>query len=374
MESSVLEVIGRVYDSASSRQEWNTTLELFADLAGGEAANMLIVSPKTGRATVLSPRSDPGFIKDFFESWAPKDPTYRTTVSAPVGKVISLADSGRDAFLKSEFYNDYWVKSGHGAERMRTNLIANPGLQVGIGLSPYARRDEISGQMHKIYHAILPHMIRSVEMQWRMHRLELERSMARATNDAGVLVVNSDSRVLIADGLAEEILSRGSPLFLENGNLSARQPSDTEALRRMVASCLPRASGYHLRGGSARISYPDSDELDIAIMPLPTEQSSFAFDVEDNAQPAALIVLEDIAARGTKMLHEMQQRYGLTHTEALVAAECLKGEPREALASKLGVTDSTVRTHLTHIYEKTGTKRRAQLVYLLFQDGFANFR
>ena len=231
METAVLDLIGRIYDSAASRADWSVTLERFADLAGAEAANMLIVSPKTGQATVISPRSDPRFIRDFFETWAPMDPTYHATVTAPVGKMISLADTGRDSFLRSAFYNDYWKTSGHGAERMRTNLIANPDLQIGIGLSPYARQDEISPEMHRIYHAILPHMIRSVEMQWRLHRLELERAMARASDDAGVLVVNSDSRVLVADGLAEAILSRGAPLRLENGTLCALDPADTLSAR-----------------------------------------------------------------------------------------------------------------------------------------------
>ena len=40
-----------------------------------------------------------------------------------------------------------------------------------------------------------------------------------------------------------------------------------------------------------------------------------------------------------------------------------------ALAARLGLSDSTVRTHLTRIYEKTRTARKAELIGLLFRNG-----
>jgi DNA-binding CsgD family transcriptional regulator len=35
-----------------------------------------------------------------------------------------------------------------------------------------------------------------------------------------------------------------------------------------------------------------------------------------------------------------------------------------AIASMLGVSQSTVKTHLGHLFEKTGTRRQAELVKL----------
>ncbi len=371
MESNLLNVIGKVYDVASSNQDWNPVLEDIADICGGEAAQMLMVSPKAQTATVVSPRTDPSFIKAFFADWADEDPTYSATIRASVGEVVTLENSGRETFLKSAFYNVFWKGSGLGAERMRSNLIMNDSIQVGIGLSPFARRDEISEHMHKTFLALLPHMIRSVELQWRMHRLELERAMVAPSGTAGVLIVNSDGRVLVADTRAEEILSAQSPLLVEKGVLHATENRDTVNLHRMILSCAPRGAGYQLRGGSVRIGYPGGSRLDIAIMPVPAEASGFPLDVDSNRKPVATILLKDIESGRRRTVEKLQTRYGLTQAEARVALECLKGETRDALARSMGVSDATIRTHLSRIYEKTGAKRRTQLVHLLHQDGFS---
>ena len=284
---------------------------------------------------------------------------------------MTLADTGHEAFLKSDFYHHIWKRSGHAAERMRTNVIMNADIQIGFGLSPYARSDEISSHMRKVYTALLPHMIRSVDLHWRMHRLELERSISIAGSDAGVMVVNSDGRILMADPLAEEILSRGAPLGVRKGVLSARYHADTASILGMIDSCVPRKSGYHLRGGSAEISYPDCPPLNIAIMPVAGDHAGFALDVDANAQPVAIVILEDLAMRRNAQVGRLCQTHGLTEREAEVALAALAGGSRLDIAENLGVSDATVRTHLSRIYEKLGVKRMGELVRFLQQDGFA---
>ncbi|SEI15229.1 regulatory protein, luxR family [Rhizobium tibeticum] len=41
--------------------------------------------------------------------------------------------------------------------------------------------------------------------------------------------------------------------------------------------------------------------------------------------------------------------------------EILKGDGRAAAGVRLGITASTVRAHLSHIFEKTGVRRQAEL-------------
>lgn len=61
----------------------------------------------------------------------------------------------------------------------------------------------------------------------------------------------------------------------------------------------------------------------------------------------------------------LQQQYALTSAEARVAAEIMRGDGLPACARRLGVGLSTVRSHLKHIFDKTGTRRQAELVRLL---------
>ena len=59
--------------------------------------------------------------------------------------------------------------------------------------------------------------------------------------------------------------------------------------------------------------------------------------------------------------------YGFTAREAGVAALLLQGlSPNEA-AGELAMTENTVRTHIRHLFDKTGVERLADLVRLLMQ-------
>jgi DNA-binding CsgD family transcriptional regulator len=69
--------------------------------------------------------------------------------------------------------------------------------------------------------------------------------------------------------------------------------------------------------------------------------------------------------------NSLRQSFGLTRTEAAVALGVLSGGGLKAVAARLGIAPTTARTHLTAIFEKTGTRRQADLVRALLQNGGA---
>jgi DNA-binding CsgD family transcriptional regulator len=67
----------------------------------------------------------------------------------------------------------------------------------------------------------------------------------------------------------------------------------------------------------------------------------------------------------------LREDLGLTRAEAAVAAEILEADGLQAVADRLGVSLATVRTHLAHVFDKTGTRRQAELVRLLLRSASA---
>ena len=57
----------------------------------------------------------------------------------------------------------------------------------------------------------------------------------------------------------------------------------------------------------------------------------------------------------------------MTSAEAAVAVEVLEADGLRAVASRLGISLATARTHLAHVFDKTGTRRQAELVRLLLR-------
>jgi DNA-binding CsgD family transcriptional regulator len=64
----------------------------------------------------------------------------------------------------------------------------------------------------------------------------------------------------------------------------------------------------------------------------------------------------------------LQRLYGLTSMESRVAALLAKGSSVAEIADQLGNTAYTIRTHLRHIFDKTGTARQVDLVHLLLRS------
>ena len=64
----------------------------------------------------------------------------------------------------------------------------------------------------------------------------------------------------------------------------------------------------------------------------------------------------------------LKNRFGLTPAEARVVLRLLSGDSLRAAAKALGVQYETVRTHLMSIFQKTGTRRQAELVILVIRS------
>ncbi len=60
---------------------------------------------------------------------------------------------------------------------------------------------------------------------------------------------------------------------------------------------------------------------------------------------------------------------GLTPREAEVLAHIAAGESNAEIAAALFVSEATVKTHINHIFSKTGLRDRAQLVGYAFRNG-----
>ena len=60
-------------------------------------------------------------------------------------------------------------------------------------------------------------------------------------------------------------------------------------------------------------------------------------------------------------IEALQRRYRLSKREAEVAALVLRGQRNADIASKLGISPTTTKKHLTRIFDKVGVDTRSQL-------------
>jgi DNA-binding CsgD family transcriptional regulator len=209
---------------------------------------------------------------------------------------------------------------------------------------------------------LVPHIRRAVKIIDILDVRKIEAQTLSATLDnfiAGVIVVGDRGRILHANAAAHRMLSAREPIAAVNGVLSVHDAKADQGLANAIA--LARTDEATM--GSSGIGVPlASAELAVAhVLPLARgdlrtrlmpQATAAVFITQAETQPPA-----DIAA--------LAASFGLTPTETRVLERLAGGATLPEAAKTLGIAHSTAKTHLFHIFSKTGVSRQTDLIALI---------
>jgi DNA-binding CsgD family transcriptional regulator len=200
-----------------------------------------------------------------------------------------------------------------------------------------------------------------MQLRERLVQLDMQRrSMLEATDalGIGVIVVEQNARVISINHAAEALLRRNSSLQIQYGRLGAAQPSEDDRLRQVILNAATASIGRSAQaGGMVRIQRRGQKPICLSIYPFPGPRQSTGITV-----PAALIFVADPEAAQPPARHALGTIYGLTPAEARLFEALLTGQRLQDFADRQRINIQTVKTHLAHIFHKTGHSRQADLV------------
>jgi len=185
---------------------------------------------------------------------------------------------------------------------------------------------------------------------------------------AGVLILDSQAHVLFANMVAREMASARDVLVLTDGTVRCRQREQSDVLQKLVGSAI--AGGP---GGSLLLS-ASSRRLPVSALVTPLVGTLAVSLAAQGVQGAAAVFLSDPERHGATLIEHLQTLYRLSPTEARVAWLIARSKSIGDAAKSLGLAPETVRTHLKHIYVKTGVNRQSALAYLLGTAAVARIR
>lgn len=370
-EEDVSGLIARIYDAALDSAKWPEVLIELTDAVGGAQVVMGIHDVPHGSAAVIAPRMSPEDLACYRDYWGRGDILWRRTNRAPVGQILEAeCFVPRDEFMRTPLYHEWHRLLGIGAAGVGVNLFVEDGVPALCGIKRPAHRDGFSPEETALFAAVAPHLVRAVEVQRRLQKLEVARKAARTIVEAEqscVVAVDADRRTLEADAAAKRILDAGDGLCIENGRLSAREAAASAKLDRLIGRC-GREDKSAPPGGSVSVTRGrDRAPLHLEVAPVSARKRGADIEWLGLTSPIAIVAITDPESAPVVQKKRLIERFALTPAEAELAAELTRGDGRQAAARRLGISVGTVRSHLTRIFEKTGVRRQAELVRLLIE-------
>lgn len=202
-----------------------------------------------------------------------------------------------------------------------------------------------------------------------MVQLDTLHSRLHATEDAldrircAVFVLDAQATILFANRAAHGLLAAGDGLGSAGSTLGARINGDAAALRALIARAAggngPR--GARPQSGSLRIQR-GVDRLPLAAIAVPTTPQRSP--LRQQARQVLLFVADPGACKGVAAAL-LREAFGLTDREANVALTMLRLGGLPAAAGELNIALSTARSHLQHVFDKTGTRNQVALAQML---------
>ncbi|KRB33586.1 hypothetical protein ASD99_17410 [Mesorhizobium sp. Root695] len=202
-------------------------------------------------------------------------------------------------------------------------------------------------------------------MGLRLSRAEIARSANAEALDRvaqGVLIVAANGDILFANRAAEALLAEADGIRTEKSALRASRQADAAQFERLIVSAAERSDAA---GGAMSLARPvPRRPLSVLVAPLISESTWFAA-----GRPAAIVFVADPDSAPQTARDQLHNLYRLTPAETAVAMVIARGEGLQAVVDELEVSLSTARTHLQHVFEKTETRRQAELVRLIAASG-----
>lgn len=365
--ATVLGIIEDVYDAALDPGLWPEALERTAEYVGGCASSVMAHDARDRSAIFYySWGDDPEYTRRYFETYIKINPILAPSAAcARVGLVTSAsALLDWDEYRRSRFFKEWVAPQGY-LDAAHAMLDVTPTSYASLGVVRHERQGKVDAEVFRRMHALLPHYRRAVLIgraieEHSERAAELEDALDRVS--AGVFLVGADGEIRHANASGTAMLAQRGAVREIDGRLSAANPG---AHRRLRASLLAASRGDAAVGKnsvSLELQGMGEDVVVAHVLPLTSGQRRRA------ARPrksVAAVFVRRASVDLASPFEFLKDRYQLTAAELRILTGVVQLGGALKVAEAFGLSEATVRTHLAHLYAKTGAHGQVELVKLV---------
>lgn len=362
------DLIGGIYDCVIAPERWSEILnEICLEL--GFATGALSVASLTNMKAVVNAvcgsdlaqmsQNAVGYGADIIALWGGPERIQQY----PLGEPIVQSQAVRqDIIACNRYYREWAVPKGL-FDAVAVGLVRDRAMVGNAIFSQHESAGPISDAQLNGLRLLAPHIRRAVTVSHFFDMKAIEAATFAATVEtitAGVVLADEDSRIVHANAAAAAMLAAGDPIIDRQGRIAVQSAATTNTLQSAVVQAAKDEATLGQRGIGIPIPRPSGDPFVIHVLPLRRSHIRSVL-----IQSAAVALFVASASGPPRLPHDaLNQLYDLTPAEIRIFELICEGQTRAAISDLLGISLSTVKSHLLHVFEKTGCRRQVDLVRL----------
>jgi DNA-binding CsgD family transcriptional regulator len=362
-------IVGSLYDCVPDPTRWRQTLQALCDRFDCLMATLSVQDSIRSESRFSAWCGDANLVMPLVTKYAVHMPFYHLLpeleidIPATMQTLYDLYGPGAEQTYFDTPLGKEWVVPNDIADTFATVVLKQGGRLGILNLVTHQRRPAITPKELNTFGLLTPHIRRAITIG---DLFETEQRDARVFHDVidslsfAVIIVGIDMKLHYANPVAEVMLRDGVAVKNSVNIVSFENPLAQAAIAKAVIT----GERDEVALGTSGIGVP------LALVPLPsiahvlplgrrTESANL------NRRSAAAIFVAAAGTIAVPSIEAIAALFGLTAAEKKVVSQVANGLTRAAIATATGVSDSTVKSHLTTIFDKTNTKGQRELELLI---------
>jgi DNA-binding CsgD family transcriptional regulator len=364
-DDEISALIGTIYDAALDPQRWPEVLETTSRFVNGGPAMLFSQDPLRRSGQLYAAWNvEAAFASLYF------DDILKTNPLLPLTTFLALEDPFAistlmpyDELQASRFFQEY-MQPQDMVDIVGSVLDKSPRGHVIVGFGRSHDQGLGDTEANRWMGLLAPHYRRAVSIGRLIDHQQVEAQSLIDVLDgfaAGIFLVGAAGQLIRANRRGRAMLEDPSAFGLAHKDFASGEP---RALRQLREAFVCAGTG-HARGVGVAIELQGvSERRPLAhILPLTTggRRSGYL-----QCGAVAAVFVSEAGVDAAPALETVAQAFDLTPAEVRVLhALVSEAGGVAAVAAVTGIAASTVKTHLSHLFAKTGTRRQSELVKLV---------
>lgn len=363
--ATVDQLISRLYASITEPVRWEAVAGDISRLFGSRGQLCVSVDRVSGQT--LREQANgyaPDFLSYYNNEWLLKDPRFEPGFLLPARTVFTKNDILRISdYRRSEIFNEL-LRDVDAPWMLAAWLKISPRCSTFFSMNSSFDRGPYPTESRLLFARLVPHIARSLELMDRLQTENLRIDTLLADAGPGtfdLLILDDRGLILEASTAGLRRLEQYGAIHRPLGGKHTFSEPLLSKVRNLQCSLM--RSGAIEDGALPVPGAPRKSGVSLMVLPTPKTLGPWL-----PASATWIALLIDPARRETLARQHIQERFSLTSREAEAALGMLRDTPPAELATHMGVSIQTLRSHLKQVYSKCGVHRRVELIRVLADE------